>query len=311
MNTKKDKSDDLTEIKYVGPKMQSWLKEKLQVRTYRDLAELSLKQIQSQLNTDKKVVAQDRIETWIQQAKELALETKANDVGGGKPGQSKKASDWEEYASFMIYFEAREKNGEQQKRIKVFHIEADKSKVWSELTAENFLWMLNQAGEGPSPTTSQQPSSEQETIEEIEPEPAKQPVKEAKVKVKEVRLFQPPEAKKPLTVSSSKAEQPKLNAGEPFSLEVLFSLDGEAAESVAKQHAKYSVNVIAKETLTKVGTDLANSEPEAFIEGTFDYRVRMPEATLDPGVHQLWAMVSVQADNAVPNFLEGPSVNVS
>ncbi|MBK8905967.1 MAG: hypothetical protein IPM53_32610 [Anaerolineaceae bacterium] len=321
MNTNKGNYDDLTVIKYIGPKMQSWLREKLRVRTYQDLAALSVNQIQSQLSTDKKTVARNNIEEWIKQAKELAVETRAEDEGilsavesadfaEGRLGRPKRANDWEEYASFVIYFEAREINGERQKRIKVFHIEEDKSKVWSELTAENFLWMLDQAGERPTSTTSQPYRSEQLEIAEVKPEPDKQPVKEARVEIKEVRLFQPPEAENPLAVGNGKSKQPRLNAGEPFSLEVLFSLGGEAAESVAKQHAKYSVNVVAKEALSKRGADLASSEPKAFVEGKLDYRVRMPEATLGPGVHQLWAMVSVQAANAVPNFLQGPSVNV-
>lgn len=316
MNKKAKEYDDLTVVKYIGPKMQSWLREKLQVYTYRDLADLSVERIQSQLDADNKMVAKSKIEAWIKQAKELAFDAKAENgelISDKKPAESvvsegasppKKAKDWQEYASFMVYFEAREIQGKVEKRIKVFHIEEDKSRVWSDLTAENFVWMLNQAGEGPYPMTPQQPSLEQLEVEEGEP------VKEAKVKIKEVRLFQPPEAEKPLAVGNGKTEQQRLKAGEPFSLEVLFSLGGEAAESITDQHAQYSVNVVAKETHTKVGTDLVSSEPRALSEGKFDYSIRMPEATLDVGEHRLWAMVSVQAANTVPNFLEGPSIKV-
>lgn len=241
MNEKNREYDNLIVIKYIGPKMQSWLREKLQVHTYHDLANLSVDQIQSQLLVDKKTVATSNVEAWIQQAKELALESKAEDnamppepVESGasdRVDMPKKAKDWEEYASFMVYFEAREINGKREKRVKVFHIEADKSKVWPELTAEHFVWMLDQAGEGPFPITSQQLSEEQSEMEK------KQPVGEAQVKIKQVRLFQPPEAKKPVAISNGKIEQHTLKAGEPFSLEVLFSLVGEAAESIVEQHA--------------------------------------------------------------------------
>lgn len=308
--------DDLTVIKYIGPKLQAWLREKLGVRTYRDLSALSVEQIQTQLSVDKKSVAKFKIETWIEQAKELALQAEEEDEAlpivvesagsgaGRQPGAAKRAGDWKEYASFMVYFESRELNGEQEKRIKVSHLEEDKSDVWPNLTAEHFLWMLDQAGEGSFPDAPQPVKGEQ-----TEPEEAK-PAGEAKVKVRQIRFFQPPEAEKPLAVSNGKSRQQELSAGEPFSLEVLFSLGGVAAESIVKQGATYSVQVVANETDTKVGTDLGDLESKALVEGTFDYSVRMPEATLDPGVHRLWAMVTVQAANTVPNFLEGPSVKV-
>ena len=316
MNRNDREYDDLTVIKYIGPKLQPWLREKLQVRTYRDLAALSVEQIQTQLSVDKKSMAKFKIETWIEQAEDLALEAGEEEAAlaaveepdGSGAGQQasapKKAGDWKEYASFMVYFEAREFNGEREKRIAVSHLEEDKSDVWSELTKELFLWMLDQAGEGPFPEAPQLPSWEQPEPEE----PA--PTEEAKVKVTQVRLFQPPEAEKPLATSNGKPVQQELSAGEPFALEVLFSLGGKGAESIVKQGPTYSVQVVAKESDTKVGVDLADSEPEALVEGKFDYSVRMPEATLDPGVHRLWAMVAVQAANTVPNFLEGPSVKV-
>lgn len=317
MNRNDREYDDLTIIKYIGPKLQQWLREKLQVRTYRDLAALSVEQIQTQLSADKRMVAKFKIEIWIEQAEDLALEAEEEDAANPpavEPAESgageqasipKKAGDWKEYASFMVYFEGREINGEREKRIKVSHLEEDKSDVWSELTAEHFLWMLNQAGEAPFLDAPQPLKGEQP-----EPEEPEKPVEEAEVKVTQVRLFQPPEAKKPLATSNGKSQQQELSAGEPFALEVLFSLGGEGAESIVKQGPTYSVQVVAKESDTKAGVDLADSEPEALVEGKFDYSVRMPEATLNPGVHRLWAMVAVQAANTVPNFLEGPSVKV-
>jgi len=308
--------DDLTKIKYIGPKLQSWLREKLQIRTYKDLAALSVEEIQEQLRADGTPVAEFKIKSWINQARELALDAEeeveampaigepAGSRTGGRSAKLKKAGDWKEFASFMVYFESREINGEREKRIKVSHLEEDKSAVWTELTAEHFLWMLDQAGEGPYPAASQQTSGEQPEPEET------QPIAEAKVKVSEIRLYQPAKAKKPLATSNGKSKEQKIKAGKPFALEVLFSIGGEAAESVVKQGATYSAQIVAKETKTKVGTDLGGSQPEALVKGTFDYSVRMPEMTLDPGVHQLWAMVKVRAQNTIPNFLEGPLVEV-
>ena len=314
MNRKNRAYDDLTKIKYIGPKLQSWLREKLNVQTYSDLANLSTGRIQMQLKADKKSVVNYKLEIWLEEAKELAssesVVEEPNEFCNSqhhnklRKGNDKKtnASDWREYASFMVYFEAREVNGKQEKHIKVSYLEGDKSKVWKELTAEHFLWMLNQAGEGPFLNLSMiedQPELEKTEIVEEE---------KAEVKVNQIRLYQPPEAKKPLAVSNDKSKHPNINAGEPFTLEVNFSLDGEAAKSIVEQQASFNVQAIAHETKTKLGTDLGISQPELFVDGTFEYSIRTPEATLSPGEHQLWSIVTVQAANAIPSFLEGPSV---
>ena len=259
----------------------------MKVRTYRDLANLSADEIQAKLKSDKKLVAKFKIEAWIEQAEDLALEPK-------------KQGDWEDYASFLVYFEAREVGGQVKKRIKVSHIEKDECEVWSKLTAEHFLWMLEQAGEGPfSKVTKTEPALK-----------ASDEATEAAVEVKQIRLYQPPGAKKPMTASNGKPKTEKLRAGKPFALEVSFSLCGEGAESVLKQGSEYLVRAVASETNTKAGIDLGGSMPEPLIKGTYDYSVRMPEMTLGTGLHRLWAVVSINAANTVPNFLEGPSVQV-
>jgi len=309
MNKNDREYDDLTVIKYVGPKLQSWLRENLQVRTYRDLAALTVEQIQTQLSADKKTVAKLRIETWIAQAGELALKAEEKEAANPAlvepivpPSVPKKAGNWKEYASFMVYFEAREVNGEREKRIAVSHLEVDKSDAWSELTSEPYLWMIDQAGERPFSGVPHMPSLEQAESDEAVP------AEKAEVKVTQVRLFQPPEAKKPLVTSNGKPVQQELSAGKPFALEVLFSLAGKGAESIVKQEPTYSIQVLSKEVDTKEGVDLVGSKPEALVKGVFEYNVKMPQVTLDPGLHQLWAMVAVQADNTVPNFMEGPSI---
>ncbi|GJM42069.1 MAG: hypothetical protein DHS20C20_23510 [Ardenticatenaceae bacterium] len=312
MSRKDNDYDDLTVIDQIGSKRQSFLRENLQIRTYLDLATITIEEIQTQLCAQNKSVARDKIETWIEEAGKLAREGDGDaepipvdaELAVGKvikqPTAPKKAGAWKDYASFMVYFESREIDGAQEKRIKVSHLEEDKSNVWAELTAEHFLWMLNQAGEGLVHT----PQTVEEETKEAPPEG------KAKVKVTQVKLFQPPDAKEPLVTSTghSNPAQENISAGDPFSLEVLFSLGGEAAKFIARQEAAYTVQAVANEIKSKTGINLGGIEPEVLIEGTFDYSVRLPEMILDPGVHQLWAMVRILATNTIPNFLEGPTV---
>jgi hypothetical protein len=322
MNSNDQKNDDLTGIKFIGPARQRWLRDKFQVRTYRDLAELSVEAIESQLAADGKPFAESEIEVWLAEAADLAAEAEAEEearateaepeepVAGGQVNKSKNAEGWESVGIFVVNIRARTVEGREEYRTEVSiheNGEQEKSEEWPGLEGDlSFQWMLEQAGLEPVPTAVQPADAQPE-----EALPKAETEGEAEVKVTKIQVFQPPEAKEAL-VSSEGGEllQEKLKVGEPFSLAVHFSLSGDGAPSIVKQQATYRARVVANEVDTKVGTHLGDTDPESLVEGSLDYSVRTPEATLDPGVYRLWALVTVQAANTVPNFLEAPLITV-
>lgn len=85
MNTSNRKSDDLTKINGIGPVRQEWLRESLDVYTFRDLAVLSVDEIESRLKTEGKIISRSEIEAWIDQAQELALTAASSVRAQGKP----------------------------------------------------------------------------------------------------------------------------------------------------------------------------------------------------------------------------------
>jgi hypothetical protein len=85
MNTSNKKRDDLTEINGIGPVRQEWLRESLDVYTFRDLAVLSVDEIESRLKTEGKIISRSEIEAWIDQAQELDLTAANSDSAQGKP----------------------------------------------------------------------------------------------------------------------------------------------------------------------------------------------------------------------------------
>jgi hypothetical protein len=75
--------DDLTQIEGIGTVRQRWLRENLDVYTFKDLADLSPQQIDAQLRLDRKTVAFHDIERWIAQAQELV--TASTDSSSASP----------------------------------------------------------------------------------------------------------------------------------------------------------------------------------------------------------------------------------
>lgn len=319
MNSRNEEYDDLTRIKFIGPVWQQWFRDRMEVHTYRDLATLSVDKIEQQAEVDNMHETRSRIESWIAEAKELAeeveealaaVETPAEPMAGEPANSPKSEGDWKEYASFMVYFEAREVEGQEEKRIKVSHLEEDKSKEFPGITPDHFLWMLEQADESPTLKIPESEKREAEPEPE-EPRPMVEPEGKAEVNITEIRVFQPPKAKKPLASSmAGRPFQEELSTDKPFEMEVLFSLVGEDAPSVAKKEVTYRARLVAKEVETKVDVHLGDTEPEDFVEGTLDYSIRSPEVTLEPGEYSLWALITVQAVNVQPNFLEIPPIKV-
>ena len=63
-------------IKGIGPARQRWLKESLDVHTFRDLATLSVGETKSRLKADKQIASRETIEVWIAEADRRAAKAK-------------------------------------------------------------------------------------------------------------------------------------------------------------------------------------------------------------------------------------------
>lgn len=321
------KKDDLTVIKYIGTDRQQWLRDDLSIRSYQDLSKCSVTEIKDCLKKHGTGVSESIIESWISSAEALARSAREEEQAlavaaaqesaherekeaSSKKPVGKKAG-WVSVGIFVVNIRQRTVKGREEYLTEVsIHENGEQadSAEWPGIEKEEaFAWMLEQAGLEPI-TIEPQPSA---TSSE-EKRPPGESEGNAEVIINELELFQPPDASKPLARGKT-GEPPSqgLRAGEPFLVVVNFSLHGEAAESVVKRRAIYRLRVIANELDTKVGTHLGDSDPAELVAGTLDYTAKSPEAMLAAGDYRLWAMVTIQAANTVPNFLEVPSITVT
>lgn len=138
--------DDLTAIKGIRETRQQWFRDTMKVHTYRDLAALSVDEIEVGLKAEKQFPSRSMIAAWIAQAKALA-----EAVEQQMPVIKRKiieAPGWTSQASFVIEFQVLEhKDGLREQRIMVHHVETDKNNVWRDIEAEEAMrWMLVEAG---------------------------------------------------------------------------------------------------------------------------------------------------------------------
>lgn len=128
-------NDDLTAIGGIGPTRASVLRD-AGIRTYQDLAALSVDKIDAILRAGEQFVSRDDIEGWISEAQELAEGGPSDTVG----------SKWHVAASFVVEFQTREEDGE--RRTKIHHVEQDVDERWPDFEHQQLCqWMMAQLGE--------------------------------------------------------------------------------------------------------------------------------------------------------------------
>ena len=134
MNTKKEKYDDLTEIKGIGLHRQQWLKKSFGVCTFSDLAALTVDEIETRLKAERSGVGRKTIEVWIDEAKALAdvaspeQELEAESVeSGGRASFPSGETKWNSLASFRVDFQTRQAadRGEEQRKVELAILNQD------------------------------------------------------------------------------------------------------------------------------------------------------------------------------------------
>jgi hypothetical protein len=286
--------DDLTVITGIKLKTQRLLREQFNVRTYRDLANLSPAEI-ARLKTKLIPPLRRYVDGWIAKARELAAA-----AGEGE---------WKSFGSFVVVFQARKVEGRaEEQRTMVHHREADNGYEWSGIEGEQpWRWMRDQVGE----KVQQEP--EEEPSVEARPAAAAPPIAAPPLKVEVTRIcaFQPPDAETPTAVSE--AGQPFsgfVRSGKPFALEVSFELAGPAVAEVAKKQVTYRARFYARNWSTGERLHLGDTKPDTLIKGKSSYTATLPKTALQPGLYHLRVLTTLQGVRTAPGYLELPLLQV-
>lgn len=310
--------DDLTAITGIGPARQRWLRESLLVRTYLDLANLSVDEIESRLKADGQIQSRNAIEVWLAQSQELAARTgqmsatehKVADVNtAGEANSAAREDGWKPFASFVVEFQVREIPGQpKERRTAVHHMEKDTGTYWPSIESRSLCqWMLSQI-----PGELRSDLKEDEWIEQglAETIPGKEP--SASVSIGQLRVFQPPEAELPAhTIRAGRPFQGVIKGDEPFTLEVDFELIGPLASDAAGKQIACNAQSYAYSKASRTTMHLGNSETESFIEGKLDYTFTLPQVTVPQGDYRLWVLVTPEGALATPDFVELPDFQVA
>lgn len=320
------KQDDLTLIKGIGANRQQWLRDRLHLRTYADLAALSADTIEAQLKADGQIVSRAKIEAWLTHARQLAAAETLPDTGR----HLSREDGWKPFASFVVEFQEHiTEDGETVRRTSAHHMEEDRGEVWPDIALDSLsAWMAQQLGAPQTEAELLQPVAIQEAAWRApEPEPtlaharmpapAAEPVHQppfvdekpaAPLRLNIIRLevFQPPDSSQPTsTLMPSQILAGFVQADEPFTLCTLFNVVGVRA----KKPTTYSAQFYAYNLDTRDVTYLGHSQPAPFIEGETHQTITLPRVTLDAGLYRLQVVAKLEGAAAL-GYLEVPMFQV-
>jgi hypothetical protein len=306
-----EERDDLTRIRGIGSVTQQLLGEGLDVRTFGDLARLSVDEIESKLRERGQTTSRSEIEGWIARAQELASATESSpqptseslEGETARPiDESTEEGEWHSCASFRVEFQFREIDGKTEEQTTARYLDTDRAKIWSGLESDRICqWMLEQLSEARASVQPQGTRKQGTTA--VSP-----PV----VKIEQIQILQPPQTDMPIVVDAARGLFPgSLKRGEPFALEIAFSLVGSPEADTAEAPIQCRTQMYARDRATGATISLSDEACETSSDGELLYATALPATTLQkPGIYHLQILVAPEGQPAVPGYFEIPLLQV-
>lgn len=300
-------SDDLTRIKGIGPSRQKWFRETLGVTSFDQLAKLSPDVVEAALREDGRIVSRSTIEEWMVEAARIVAEEGGSGRGQGGPFRN---NGWSPVASFVVEFQERRTDDQTEQRTLVHHMESAEeqtliheieeaavAKTWPGLESRQLCeWMMKRlvAKKGEKSAVGQGAGL---------PAPDVSPV--AHVEMRRIQICQPSDAGIPLVVCTANGESPVpafVKGNEPFTIEAVFSIDGQEAGYEAVFYLK-NIATGARQQLGDPCTGVTGS-------GESSCAVDLDHPSIAPGLYQLAAVVTLSGGQGGAGYLQTSRLQV-
>jgi len=147
---KQSQDQDLTAIDHIDESIQSWFYNTLNIRSYCQLSNSSVKMISEAAKRDGRVLPVTIIKKMIAEAKRLdCADQSTSDIESSRVHNDPSyVNSWGEYATFVVYLERKEPENinpstvMDKVRITAHHIETGEQRTWPGINVQNVcLWL--------------------------------------------------------------------------------------------------------------------------------------------------------------------------
>jgi hypothetical protein len=296
--------DDLRTIKGIGPKRLQWLR-KLNITSVRDLAVLSVDELESRLFANKRTVPRVLIESWIAEAQSRATEDASTDCDG-----------WVSQAVFDVVFKEKRAEGVPSlQQTAVLFRDTGERKIWdSWQLSEIQEWIASHlpAMSVPDARLERHYDEFGETLpaadQDIQIPNTAQAIAvnehqtRVDMRIVQVQIFQPTEQTAPCIGSSPEQLIARpIKAYEPFTVKARFETSGPNLD------LRYNAHFFARDLGT--GRKFSLGDTQSTHVDTLHY-FTLTGASLQSGTYRI--QISVTLDNTAEVFyLELPLLRVA
>ena len=310
-----NKYEDLTKIKGIGSIKQQWLRELLHIYTFRDLASLSVAEIESRLRAEGRIASKSEIEGWIVQAHTLVAaeqfsrqlaefsNTQAEELSYLPTQKSESSqpvresadtetegsllplteqSEWKSFASFKVEFQSRKREGQaEEQRIIVHDLKANTFQTWSEMESSQIQqWILDRV------TEEIQQASEVDNAFSAPP---------VTIEITQLQILQPPQTERAIVIGKGNRIFPNAIISQtPFALNVSFSLAGLIAANLTQREAVFYAQLYARNRVTGIISHLGDTELSNLIKEQLSYKAMLTAIIPEPGLYRLQILIKLQ-----------------
>lgn len=319
MDTQETLLDDLTRIKGIGLTRQEWLRNVFQVRTYQDLACLSLEQLETQLKAEKQIASRREITAWLDRAQELAATVPNRQcvaaVSSDHPEPAQplvhdiSATDWQVYARFVVEFQTYA-DKVRSAREQLYRTVANQLDLATDRSLDSQSWSGLQS-EPLSTWLQEQVHKQSQPAAPVEPQLAVKAALAAYVQIKQARLFQPPSVQTPrLLYPILPGSQAVITGSDSFALDIVFELRGAMADDLLAAQSLYRAQFYLINLATNAAVHLDQPCVASLTAAQLSYVVRLHCTALLPGLYRLHVLLSLESRPPVIDYVEVPLLQV-
>ena len=309
------KNDNLMTIKGIGAARQQWLRESFDVRTFRDLATLSVDEVEARLKENGHIASRSEIEHWIAEAQELAetvtssspqMVERAEEDAQSKSVPSAQPVPWRSFAAFVVEFQERAGAGEQEgQRIEVTHIPVNHHGTWLENDRTKAIvegeclhqWMVEQLGEG---TRSWLRGRGHDLAVKGSAD-----APDVSIDISQVRAFQPPQAERPSAVGEAdRSFLGFIRSDEPFALTASIRLTGPGVSEVVNEELACGAHFYARDLSTGTTAHLGHATTSPFTDGGLSCAAVLPQVTMAPGMYRIRVRAVLEGSPLIRGYTE-------
>lgn len=297
--------DNLTRIKGINQNKQQWLRAWFKIRVFRDLARLSVEQIELRLKAEGKGVSREEIAAWIVQAEALAV------IAERAREENRHDSEcWQSVASWQVELQSRRVGKAKEQRAILRDFATDSVSILPEDEFELLREWMQQYSPQEATEPVDVPEEEEEALYvDSSPVMSHSPVR---VQIDRIQVWQSPQQETPQFIYPSNRSFPgMLESNKLFALEIAFQLRGLHGREQFDTQASYLAQVYVRDRATGVITSLGCTQLYPLSETQPTYTAQLLDGSIaQRGVYSLQVLVRAQGIPAIPGYFEMPLLQV-